>query len=162
MKKNENDKDFDADEFIESFRASAVPTYHTADDNLQEDVVERPPEQKSKARSKPPNTTNEVEETSVADFFEDDDTDKYESLNMSSNEIEYIKAYVARNNFRQVASKGQQVMIRKKYRKIIQNIMNLLEEQPNMAVYIDNVLTQHFKQFYPTMVSIYKKCPPKF
>lgn len=155
--------DFDADGFIEEFRESAVPSYHTANDMEKPDatVMES---QNRRRESKPPDVdtsdTDAATQTGLMfdlDDFSDDK--KYEALNMTDDEVEYIKAFVATNNFRQVSSKGKQVMIREKYRKIIANIQHFVGDDGNMATYIDNVLTKHFKEYYPIIVGIYKKCP---
>lgn len=156
---------FDADSFIEEFRESSVPTYHTAADTKSE--TEAPAPEKPAKRPKPPDKP-EIKysdtkcEREVFDFDGIEDENVYENLNMTTAEVEYIKNFVVRNNFRQVSSKGKQVMIRDRYRKLIVHIQHLLGDEGNMATYIDNVLTQHFKEYYSTMVSISKKCPSQF
>lgn len=156
---------FDADSFIEEFRESSVPTYHTAADTKSD--MEASASEKPAKRPKPPpkseiKSSDITSESSVFDFDGLEDENVYENLNMTIGEIEYIKNFVVRNNFRQVSSKGKQVMIRDKYRKLIVHIQHLLGDEGNMATYIDNVLTQHFKEYYSTMVSISKKCPSQF
>lgn len=161
MAKREECK-FDTDGFIESFQKEAVPSYHSAKDS----VNSAPPES-----DRPPEGKISSVETSDADSFippdwfdpdEDDTTQKYVSLNMTDSEIEYIKEYIVKNNFKQVSQRGRQVMIREKHRKRIKDILDLLGEDANMATYIDNVLTEHFKNYYQTIMGIAKKCPPKF
>lgn len=157
--------DFDAESFIEEFRESSVPTYHTASGAKKE--TETPNPEKPAKRPKPPDksemkSTEHECESPVFDFDGLEDENVYENLNMTAAEVEYIKNFVVRNNFRQVSSKGKQVMIRERYRKLIIHIQHLLGDEGNMATYIDNVLTQHFKEYYSTMVSISKKCPSQF
>ena len=81
---------------------------------------------------------------------------------MTEGEIDFIKSFIAKNKFRQVSQKGKQIIIREAHRKRIKSILDLLDEDANMATYIDNVLTEHFRQYYPTILGIYRKCPPKF
>ena len=143
----ERAKDFDAEKFIEEFRESAVPTYHRASKPIEKKPEVPPPEI--------------VQDPRPFDE-EDDEMSKYIHLTFDEPELSYIKNFVARKAFTSVVQKGKQVIIRDRHRKRIQTIQQLLGEEPNMATYIDNVLDVHFKQFYPEIMGIYKKCPPKF
>lgn len=148
---------FDTDGFIADFRKDAVPSYHTA-----ADVETAPP-----ASDKPPQRLKknqpEQSKSSVWSDSEDYDTlQKYQDLDMSASEIEYIKEYVVKGTFRQVNQNGRRVLIREKFHTRIKNILELLGEDANMATYIDNVLAEHFKKYFPTIMGIAKKCPPKF
>lgn len=148
---------FDTDGFIADFRKDAVPSYHTA-----ADVENAPP-----ASDKPPKplkkTQPEQSKSCVWSDSEDYDTlQKYQDLDMSATEIDYIKEYVVKGTFRQVNQNGRRVLIREKFHTRIKNILELLGEDANMATYIDNVLAEHFKKYYPTIMGIAKKCPPKF
>ena len=144
-------KGFDASEFIESVRESAVPTYHTAAD--------------SAAVNKTGTTPKSAEESGFDAIYvapEDEVASKYSELNMTDEEIEYITIYIVKNSFKKVNQNGNPIMIREKHITMIKKILRLLNEDANMATYIDNVLTEHFKKYYPTIVDIYKKCPPQF
>lgn len=156
------DNDFDAESFIEDVRADSVATYQRAADIPKE----KPPDcQPSPQRESNKSENRKSSFENPDDVFDDDEYDiaqKYSSLNMTEDEIEFIKAFIAKNKFRQVTQKGKQIVIREAHRKRIKSILDLLDEDANMATYIDNVLTEHFRQFYPTILSIYRKCPPKF
>lgn len=148
-------KGFDASEFIESVRESAVPTYHTAadsaaanKDNPKMGIIPKPAEESG------------FDAVYVAP--EDEVASKYSELNMTNEEIEYITTYIVKNSFKKVNQNGNPIMIRDKHLTMIKKILRLLNEDANMATYIDNVLTEHFKKYYPTVVDIYKKCPPQF
>lgn len=141
-------KDFDANEFIESVRESAVPTYHAA-------KIEAEAHAKDKANPSPLEVIGDYAvEVSVEE--------RYADLKLTMEEIEFIKTFIVNPNFRKVNQKGKQIVIREQHRQTIQNILNLVNEEANMATYIDNVLTEHFKKYYPTIKGIYQKCPPKF
>lgn len=144
---------FDADSFIESVRESSVPSYHAA--RQTEDAEGEKPERKQKKpKASHPGMSYEIPE--------DDLDERFADLDMSDSEIDYIKTYVFNNSFRKVNQNGNPIVIRGKHLTMIKKILRLLNEDANMATYIDNVLTQHFKQFYPTIVEIYKKFPPQF
>lgn len=148
-------KGFDANGFIESVRESAVPTYHTASDNTV-GSNSTPQAQDS------PTPTAESGFDAVYVAPEDEVASKYSELNMTDEEIEYITTYIVKNSFKKVNQNGNPIMIREKHITMIKKILRLLNEDANMATYIDNVLTEHFKKYYPTIVDIYKKCPPQF
>ena len=156
------DNDFDAESFLEDVRADSVATYQRASDipkGKPPDGAATPQKESIQTEIKRP--AGEI----VEDIFETDEDDiaqKYSYLNMTEEEIEFIKSFIAKNKFRQVTQKGKQIIIRDAHRRRIKSILDLLDEDANMATYIDNVLTEHFRQFYPTILSIYKKCPPKF
>lgn len=144
---------FDADSFIESVRESSVPSYHAAKHQEENEKVnvERQPKKMNASHSE------------VVYEIPDDDVDEcFADLDMSDTEIDYIKTYVFNNSFRKVNQNGKPIVIRSKHLTMIKKILRLLNEDANMANYIDNVLIQHFKQFYPTIVEIYKKFPPQF
>lgn len=152
MAKREECK-FDAEGFIEEFRSEAVPSYHTA------------PETKGakKAGPAPPGDSNASEDS--IQWIQHEETDpeiKYSAMDMTADEIGFIKEFIVKNNFRKARYVGRQVMIREKYRNKIKDILELLDEDANMATYIDNVLTEHFKKHYQTIMGIAKKCPAKF
>jgi len=145
MAKKKND-DFDADGFIESVRASSVPTYHTAAD------------------SQPPQSPPKEETTADAVPYDDYDTDgtaRYSGLDMTDAEIDYIKTYIADGRFRRVSRNGRQVFIRERHLSMILGILGMLDEEANISTYIDNVLTEHFRKYYPIIQGISQKCPSK-
>lgn len=164
-----------ADNFIERMRKNAVPTYHTAADapmdetsvrivepvTQQEQTESNPPPQEMPAQQTTPQTEKVTEDehaVSLPDFSFDD---SFEGMNMTELERGYVSTFITQGRFRRVNSGGRQVVIREKYREIIQTVCTLLSKECNMAIYIDNVLTEHFKKYYPTIVGIYRKCPSK-
>lgn len=159
-KKREND--FDAESFIEDVRADSVATYQRATD-IKKD---KPPDSAASPTGDSQPSENKQISAEIPDNFldfdEDDIAQKYSQFNMTEDEIEFIKSFIAKNKFRQVTQKGKQIVIREVHRRRIKSILDLLDEDANMATYIDNVLTEHFRQFYPTILGIYRKCPPKF
>lgn len=151
---------FDGDTFIESVREDAVPGYHTANDS----VTSAPPESDRPPKKPKKGVVADEPKEMMNDWFDPDEIDaieKYQSLNMTDTEIEFIKDFIVNNNFRKVTQKGRQVMIRERHRKRIKAILEMLGEDANMATYIDNVLTEHFKHYYKIIMGIAKKCPPK-
>lgn len=169
-------KEYDgADSFIERMRKNAVPTYHTAADAVADEtsvrIVEPEKVQMLQASDDSPhempkqpetvpldNKTEDGLNTSLPDFSFDD---SFEDLNMTELERSYVNTFIIQGRFRRVNSGGRQVVIREKYREIIQTVCAMLSKECNMAIYIDNVLTEHFKKFYPTIIGIYRKCPSK-
>lgn len=155
------DNDFDAEGFLEDVRADSVATYQRASDIPKD----KPPDRAAPSKDgRQPGLNRPVTDT-PDDIFEADEDDivqKYSYLNMTEGEIDFIKSFIAKNKFRQVSQKGKQIIIREAHRKRIKSILDLLDEDANMATYIDNVLTEHFRQYYPTILGIYRKCPPKF
>lgn len=151
---------FDADSFIESVRESAVPTYHSAKSKSSESNEPQKKENIPKGMP-PPEKDESVKGVFYVPPYESLE-DKYSELNMTEAEIDFIKIFVANQEFRQVHQKGQQVLIRKEHCKMISELLTLIDSGANMSTYIDNVLIQHFKQYYPIMVGISKKCPSKF
>lgn len=149
-------KGFDSGEFIESVRESAVPTYHTAADCKERSDTDCSAGSNASAKKDKPH----IEAVYVTP--DDELPSKYSALNMTSEEIEYITTYVVKNSFRKVNQNGNPIIIREKHLTMIKKILGLLNASGSMASYIDNVLTEHFKKFYPTIVDIYKKCPPQF
>lgn len=164
-----------ADSFIERMRKNAVPTYHTATDSPVDETSVRivepvtleeqtesnvtPHELPGKQSTSPTDKKSEDNPiVSLPDFSFDD---SFEGMNMTELERSYVNTFITQGRFRRVNSGGRQVVIREKYREIIQTVCTLLSKECNMAIYIDNVLTEHFKKYYPTIVGIYRKCPSK-
>lgn len=155
------DNDFDAESFLEDVRADSVATYQRASDIPKD----KPPDRAATPKDSRQRGFNRPVTETPDDIFEADEDDivqKYSYLNMTEGEIDFIKSFIAKNKFRQVSQKGKQIIIREAHRKRIKSILDLLDEDANMATYIDNVLTEHFRQYYPTILGIYRKCPPKF
>jgi len=145
MAKKKNDG-FDPDGFIESVRASSVPTYHTAADSQ---VPDEPPKEDTGAS---PET--------YADYDTERDA-RYSELNMTADEIDFIKKFIADGRFRRVSRNGRQVFIRERHLSMILGILGMLDEEANISTYIDKVLTEHFRKYYPIIQGISKKCPSK-
>lgn len=146
MAKKKTDE-FDADGFIESVRASSVPTYHTAAD------------------SQAPNAPPIKKDISLTpESYDDYDTERearYSELNMTADEIDFIKKFIADGRFRRVSRNGRQVFIRERHLSMILGILGMLDEEANISTYIDKVLTEHFRKYYPIIQGISKKCPSK-
>lgn len=148
MAKKKNDG-FDADGFIESVRASSVPTYHTAAD--------------SQAPNAPP-IKEDISISTSTESYDDYDTERdarYSELNMTADEIDFIKKFIADGRFRRVSRNGRQVFIRERHLSMILGILGMLDEEANISTYIDKVLTEHFRKYYPIIQGISKKCPSK-
>lgn len=145
MAKKKNDG-FDPDGFIESVRASSVPTYHTAAD--------------SQVPHEPPKEDTGASPETYADYDTERDA-RYSELNMTADEIDFIKKFIADGRFRRVSRNGRQVFIRERHLSMILGILGMLDEEANISTYIDNVLTEHFRKYYPIILGISKKCPSK-
>lgn len=145
MAKKKNDG-FDPDGFIESVRASSVPTYHTAADSQVPDAPTK-------------EDTGASPET-YADYDTERDA-RYSELNMTADEIDFIKKFIADGRFRRVSRNGRQVFIRERHLSMILGILGMLDEEANISTYIDKVLTEHFRKYYPIIQGISKKCPSK-
>lgn len=146
MAKKKNDG-FDADGFIESVRASSVPTYHTAAD--------------SQAPDAPPIKEDISISTEPYDDYDSEREARYSELNMTADEIDFIKKFIADGRFRRVSRNGRQVFIRERHLSMILGILGMLDEEANISTYIDKVLTEHFRKYYPIIQGISKKCPSK-
>lgn len=145
MAKKKNDG-FDPDGFIESVRASSVPTYHTAAD--------------SQAPDEPPKEDTGASPETYADYDTERDA-RYSELSMTADEIDFIKKFIADGRFRRVSRNGRQVFIRERHLSMILGILGMLDEEANISTYIDKVLTEHFRKYYPIIQGISKKCPSK-
>lgn len=146
----------DPDKFIESFRADSVPTYHTATDS---------PKSSPEATAEIRNDQMETLPVTVYSPYQEEDADvetKYSNLNMTEGEIEYIKSYISAARFKCVNRNGKPIQIRRKHHEMILNVLSMLDEGANISTYVDNVLTEHFKKYYPIIKGIADKCPPKF
>lgn len=146
MAKKKNDG-FDPDGFIESVRASSVPTYHTAAD--------------SQAPDAPPIKENISTSPGTYDDYDSERDARYSELNMTADEIDFIKKFIADGRFRRVSRNGRQVFIRERHLSMILGILGMLDEEANISTYIDKVLTEHFRKYYPIIQGISKKCPSK-
>lgn len=142
----------DASGFIENVRESAVPTYHTAKSAAPE-AYESPPTQE-----KPINSNRRKKIGKSTDIV----GDCVAGLNMTEEETAFLRTYAGNNRFGQVNRNGKPIVVREDYRQLIQDIYSMLGIQPNMAAYVDAVLTEHFSKFYPIILSISEKIPSKF
>ena len=147
----ETKTDFNAEEFIEQFRESAVPTYHRApkkdaegetDDTAKATKVEAPKEKKfGRALS-------ELEQ-------------KLAALDLTKAEEDYVLNYIE-SHFKQVNRQGKQVYIRVEFIELITRINQALGINGSSAAYIDNVLTEHFSEHFESIQGILDKDPSKF
>lgn len=142
----------DAPGFIENVRESAVPTYHTAKQSVP-DADESPPNKK-----KPSTSSRRKKIGQSSDIV----GERVAGLNMTDEETAFLRTYAGNGSFGQVNRNGKPIVIREDYRELIQDIYSMLSIQPNMAAYIDAVLTEHFSKFYPVILSISEKFPSKF
>lgn len=150
--------EIDCDGFMSEFSNAGVTEFRADMEvpNTAPPESDRPPEKK-----RLPKPVKDI----PSDWLDNDDEDsiqRFRNLNMTNDEIDFIKDFVVKSNFTQVSQKGKAVVIREKHRRRIKHIFDLLGEDPNMAAYIDNVLTEHFKKYYPTIMGMAKKCPSKF
>lgn len=144
----EKKTDFDAEDFIESMRESAVPTYHRAPEKIaaeQEEVQTKSSNGSSPKSKKFGRAKSELEK-------------KLEKINLSADEKTYLLNYVE-NRYRQVNRTGKQIYIREEYVRIIEQINTTLDIKISTAAYIDNVLADHFDKCYPVFQSIADKNP---
>ena len=140
-------QDFDAEDFIETMRETAVPTYHRASEKtapVQE--VQTPPEAKA-------------DKSSVKGLPLDND--RFGQLELSPEQKKYVDTYMV-NNFQQVNRNGRPMVIRLEYIDMIEKKKSNLKVKISTAAYIDNVLTEHFTQQYPQIQGILDKCYSKF
>ena len=159
-------KNFDSPGFIEAVRQKSVPSYHTASDKTFVVPPAQPPPEETMVIS--PSTVKDEEPVPTNDHQKAVPEGHLElpknllELNLTISELDFIKSYVANNSGGQVTRKGKPIVIRESHRRMICDIYSLFGESPNMAQYIDNVLAEHFRQYYPIIQGIYRKCPPKF
>lgn len=146
----------DPDKFIESVREDAVPSYHTAQDGVPVKDAGLRHCMENGARLPDARGQPEYSDTSAGVHT------KYSDLNMTAEEIAFIKSYIEKRSFRRVNINGKTVQINRKHHKRISDILTLFDEDANISTYVDNVLTEHFKKYYPLIKGIAGKCPPKF
>lgn len=129
-KKEEN---FNADDFIESFREDAMPTFHSV------------------KKTKPENVTDgeKVSKMEIAKEIID--------LDLSTAEEKFIRTFVADSEYTSVAKRGRQISVCNEHRRKIQKMLILFSEDTTIAGYIYNVLEEHFKTFDDVIQSLYKK-----
>lgn len=149
--------DFDASQFIESFRESAVPSYHTADESFQPEKPQKEKAQDKKSKPTKPTKPSLPRAPSANDALET----KIASFNLTEDESEFVRTYLG-NSFGQVNQFGKPVVVRTEYRDMIQSIFGLLGITPNMASYIDAVLAGHLRQILTLIQGISEKIPSKF
>ena len=112
----------------------------------------------------PQTEERKVEYTAATEIYDDYDIDpeaRYSALNMTADEIDFIKKFIADGRFRRVSRNGRQVFIRERHLSMILGILGMLDEEANISTYIDKVLTEHFRKYYPIIQGISKKCPSK-
>lgn len=138
-KKEEN---FNADDFIESFREDAMPTFHSV---------------------KKPNPENDSDDTKTGNVTEGEKVSKMEiakeiiDLDLSTAEEKFIRTFVADSEYTSVAKRGRQISVCNEHRRKIQKMLILFSEDTTIAGYIYNVLEEHFKTFDDVIQSLYKK-----
>lgn len=138
-KKEEN---FNADDFIESFREDAMPTFHSV---------------------KKPNPENDSDDTKTGNVTDGEKVSKMEiakeiiDLDLSTAEEKFIRTFVADSEYTSVAKRGRQISVCNEHRRKIQKMLILFSEDTTIAGYIYNVLEEHFKTFDDVIQSLYKK-----
>ena len=138
-KKEEN---FNADDFIESFREDAMSTFHS---------VKKPMQENDSDDSKTENVTDgeKVSKMEIAKEIID--------LDLSTAEEKFIRTFVADSEYTSVAKRGRQISVCNEHRRKIQKMLILFSEDTTIAGYIYNVLEEHFKTFDDVIQSLYKK-----
>ena len=138
-KKEEN---FNADDFIESFREDAMPTFHS---------VKKPMQEYDSDDSNTENVTDgeKVSKMEIAKEIID--------LDLSTAEEKFIRTFVADSEYTSVAKRGRQISVCNEHRRKIQKMLILFSEDTTIAGYIYNVLEEHFKTFDDVIQSLYKK-----
>ena len=138
-KKEEN---FNADDFIESFREDAMPTFHS---------VKKPMQENDSDDSKTENVTDgeKVSKMEIAKEIID--------LDLSTAEEKFIRTFVADSEYTSVAKRGRRISVCNEHRRKIQKMLILFSEDTTIAGYIYNVLEEHFKTFDDVIQSLYKK-----
>ncbi len=138
-KKEEN---FNADDFIESFREDAMPTFHS---------VKKPKKENDSEDTKTENATDgeKVSKMEIAKEIID--------LDLSTAEEKFIRTFVADSEYTSVAKRGRQISVCNEHRRKIQKMLILFSEDTTIAGYIYNVLEEHFKTFDDVIQSLYKK-----
>ncbi len=138
-KKEEN---FNADDFIESFREDAMPTFHSVKKTKQE---------------------NDSDDTKTENVTDGEKVSKMEiakeiiDLDLSTAEEQFIRTFVADSEYTSVAKRGRQISVCNEHRRKIQKMLILFSEDTTIAGYIYNVLEEHFKTFDDVIQSLYKK-----
>lgn len=138
-KKEEN---FNADDFIESFREDAMPTFHSV---------------------KKPKPGNDSDDTKTVNVTDGEKVSKMEiakeiiDLDLSTAEEQFIRTFVADSEYTSVAKRGRQISVCNEHRRKIQKMLILFSEDTTIAGYIYNVLEEHFKTFDDVIQSLYKK-----
>ena len=143
----EKKPDFNAEEFIEQFRESAVPTYHRA-------PAKNASTEKEVSAQKTKKTT-EVSERLHPEL------ERLINLNLSDEEREYVVTFLT-NNFQRVNQSGRPLVIRQEYIEMIEKVRAFLRVKVSLAGYIDNVLTEHFSKQFTNIQGLFDKNPPKF
>ena len=138
-KKEEN---FNADDFIESFREDAMPTFHSVKKTKQ---------------------GNDSDDTKTENVTDGEKVSKMEiakeiiDLDLSTAEEKFIRTFVADSEYTSVAKRGRQISVCNEHRRKIQKMLILFSEDTTIAGYIYNVLEEHFKTFDDVIQSLYKK-----
>lgn len=134
---------FDAENFLESFREEAVPTYRTAKKDKKRDLL--PTASHTGTEERHGNTSKMEIAKEVSD------------LDLSAAEAEFLKRFVADSDFTSVTKRGRQISVSNEHRRKIQKMLILFSEDMTIAGYIYNVLEEHFKAFDDVIQSLYKK-----
>ena len=156
----------DAEAMIEKMRKSAVPTYHTAADcKNKSDPVSEPraaPEPISEPQTKQKQEATRVpeKETEIKLPGYLAPATPYQGMDLVDSELRFIKTFVEPSMF--VSHNGINVRIRREHREMIENLLTALNVRNGFTAYLDNVLTEHIKQYYSIMMDISRKCPDKF
>lgn len=87
--------------------------------------------------------------------------EKYADFEMTPEELDFIKSFVVSSSLQGVTTNGITVKIRREHHTVIQEILKHLLVGSSVTAYIDNVLAEHIKKYYPLIMDIIRKCPSK-
>ena len=156
MAKTKRD-DFDAEGFIEAMRVSAVPTYHTA----EKKEIAAPPKEETPSIDTVKETKSPSSKKLPYEVSGDNIEKEYRALGFTSEEIDFVKKFISRNNFQKVVQ-GKSLFIRKEYHKLIVRLLQLTDGDCSISSYVDNVLYEHFRSNFTIMQGITDKVPSLF
>lgn len=143
----------EAADFIEQMRKENVPSYHTAADFQQ------------------PSTGGNSPPTGDIGACQPDDGEllpaylrqptKFADCEFTEQEMDFIKSFLLTAPPMGVKPSAICVQIRREHHEIMQGFISALPGNINFSTYLDNVLVEHVRKYYPLMAAISKKCPPK-
>lgn len=132
--------DFDATQFLETYRDDVQPKYRKAKDRESPVDITTAPSAPSK-----PDKRDELAKMPKNPDHNDAEED-------------YLHRFVENCPVESFNKHGRQIMVVGDHRKKIQKILALFGEDGTLSSYVYNVLENHFKEFDPIIQSLYRKC----